>query len=168
MDRAHDVFIDRMGQAAESDGLSPIAGRLFAILLLTDEPRSLDELAETLGVSKASISTEARRLLERRVVERVTRPGDRRDYYALAPDFFAQIIRARTDRWRRIQALADNLRHSSVGLAPAVRNRLASIDELHTLVIDRIDAALDEWEERARKRAPKTPAAGASRRRRSA
>jgi DNA-binding transcriptional regulator GbsR (MarR family) len=168
MDRPHELFVDRMGQAAESDGLSPIAGRLFAILLFSDEPRSLDELADTLGVSKASFSTAARRLLERHIAERVSRPGDRRDFYELAPDFFAQIIRARTAHWRRLQALANTVRDTAHRPSAIVRDRLASIDELHAIVIDRVDAALDEWEARARKRALKTSAPGMPRRRRTA
>jgi DNA-binding transcriptional regulator GbsR (MarR family) len=168
MDHAQDVFVDRMGQAAETDGLSPIAGRLFGLLLLSDEPRSLDELALALGVSKASVSTDARRLFERRIVERVTRPGDRRDYYELAPDFFAQVIRARIERWRRIQALANTLRESSREPSATVRRRLASIDEIHSFVIDRVESALNDWSARARKRALKGPPPGPARRRRTA
>ena len=101
-----ETFIERMGLAAESDGLSRIAGRLFGALLLESEPRSLDDLAEQLAVSKASISTEARRLLERGVAERIGKPGDRRDYYSLTPDFFGQIIRFRLSRWAALHRLA--------------------------------------------------------------
>ena len=43
------MFIDRLGDAAEADGLSPIAGRLFALLMLAAEPQSLEELADALG-----------------------------------------------------------------------------------------------------------------------
>jgi len=146
MDRAQRTFVDRLGQAAGADGLSPIAGRLFALLLLADEPRSLDELAEALGVSKASVSTDARRLLERGIVERVTRAGDRRDYYELAPDFFARIIRARFARWRRIHQLLGDLRDESAALPRAALDRFAAIDALHAAVIDRADAALDAWQ----------------------
>src|SRR3569623_1242186 len=116
MDRAQRSFIDRMGLATEADGLSPIAGRLFALLLLADEPQSLDDLAGSLDVSKASVSTDARRLLERGSVERVTRTGDRRDYYELAPDFFARIVQARVNRWRRIQSLDDDVRNQATEL----------------------------------------------------
>lgn len=139
-------FADRMGHATAADGLAPIAGRLFAALLLSDEPRSLDALADELGVSKASVSTEARRLFERGIVERVTVPGDRRDYYELAPDFFAQVIRARLARWRRLQHLIDDMRDASPALSPVVKQRFASVDELHDTVIDRIEIALDAWE----------------------
>ena len=151
MDRVQKDFVNRMGTSAEHDGLSPIAGRLFALLLLADEPRSLDELADTLGVSKASVSTDARRLLERGIVERVTRAGDRRDYYELTPDFFARIIQNRVGRWRRMQTLADAVRAESGQLAPVVRDRFDSIDDIQNFVIDRLEQALSDWEKQSRR-----------------
>jgi len=153
MDRTREMFVGRMGHAAETNGLSPIAGRLFAMLLLSDAPQSLDEIAAALDVSKASVSTEARRLIERGVAERVRRAGDRRDYYELAPDFFAQIVQSRVDQWRRIQSLVATMREASSHLPPVVRDRFTSIDEIHSGVIDRIDDALAEWRKHARKRA---------------
>src|SRR5213082_3180893 len=98
-------FIERMGLAAENDGLSRIAGRLFGALILESEPRSLDDLADDLAVSKASISTEARRLVDRGVAERVARAGDRRDYYAHIQDVHAFVV-ARVD-----EALRDWAEH---------------------------------------------------------
>lgn len=146
MDRAQRSFVDRMGLATESDGLSPIAGRLFALLLLAEEPQSLDELAAALDVSKASVSTDARRLLERGIAERVTRAGDRRDYYELAPDFFARIVQSRVNRWRRIQALADDVRNQATELSDVVRERIDSIDAVQNFVIERLEQALTDWE----------------------
>src|SRR5215468_7305761 len=139
MDRAQRMFIDRLGDAAEADGLSPIAGRLFALLLLAPEPQSLDELAEALGVSKASVSTDARRLLERGIVERTRRTGDRRDFYELTPDFFARVIRARVARWRRIQQLMDDVLAETGALSSAARGRFEAVESMQTAVIDRVD-----------------------------
>ena len=58
-------FIERMGLALESDGLPRIAGRIFGLLLVSEDARSLDDLAAELRVSKGSVSTNAR-LLEQR------------------------------------------------------------------------------------------------------
>jgi DNA-binding transcriptional regulator GbsR (MarR family) len=146
------MFIDRLGDAAEADGLSPIAGRLFALLMLAAEPQSLDELAEALGVSKASVSTDARRLLDRGIVERTRRTGDRRDFYELAPDFFARVIRARVARWRRIQQLVGDVRVDSTVLSSAANERFDAVDAMQSAVIDRVDEALAEWEQKAQKR----------------
>lgn len=145
MDQTYTDFIDRMGIVAEHDGMSPIAGRLYALLLLSEEPRSLDDLAEQLGVSKASVSTDARRLLERGIAERVSRAGDRRDYYELAPDFFARIIEARVTRWRRMQLLANDVLDQSSKLPAIVRQRIDSIDDVEASVISPLEDALAEW-----------------------
>lgn len=146
----HDAFIERMGLTAESDGLSRIAGRLFGALLLADQPRSLDALAEQLEVSKASVSTEARRLVERGVAERIGKTGDRRDYYALTPDFFAQIVRYRLNRWSGLHRLIRDMEAESADEPRVVRDRFAYIDEVHAFVLSRVQDALAEWSERAR------------------
>lgn len=153
-------FVEQMGFASESDGLSRIAGRLFGTLLLSEEPRSLDELAADLDVSKASVSTEARRLLERGVADRVSRPGDRRDFYQLAPDFFGQILRHRIARWSRFRHLAVNMLASQGERSRVVRDRLEYIDDLHAFVVDRIENDLREWGTR---RKETTPSRGARR-----
>ena len=144
------AFIERMGLTAESDGLSRIAGRLFGALLLADEPRSLDALAEQLDVSKASVSTEARRLVERGVAERIGKTGDRRDYYALTPDFFAQIVRFRLNRWAGLHRLIRDMEADSAGEPRIVRDRFAYIDDVHAFVLSRVEDALAEWGDRVR------------------
>ena len=146
----HDAFIERMGLTAETDGLSRIAGRLFGALLLADEPRSLDALAEQLDVSKASVSTEARRLVERGVAERIGKTGDRRDYYALTPDFFAQIVRFRLNRWSGLHRLIRDMEAESAGEPRVVRDRFAYIDDVHAFVLSRVEDALAEWSDRVR------------------
>src|SRR5690348_5669814 len=133
------AFIERMGLAAENDGLSRIAGRLFGALILHSEPCSLDDLAEQLAVSKASVSTEARRLVERGIAERIGKPGDRRDYYCLTSDFFAQIIRFRLSRWATLHRLAREMQAANADTEPRlVRDRFAYIDEFNAFVLARV------------------------------
>lgn len=146
-----DIFIEQMGLASESDGLSRIAGRVFGALLLESEPRSLDDLADQLGVSKASVSTEARRLLERGVAERIGKPGDRRDYYALTPDFFAQIVRFRLSRWSGLHRLVREMQGANAELPKAVRDRFAYIEDVQAFVLARAEDALTEWTLRAQR-----------------
>ena len=141
-------FVERVGIAAEADGLSRIAGRLFGALMLSEAPRSLDELAEALQVSKASVSVETRRLAERGVFERVSMTGDRRDYYQLSPDFFAQLIRHRVSRWAELHSLAGEVRRGSA-LSAAVQDRLAYVDDVNRFVLARVDEALHDWAARA-------------------
>ncbi len=142
------AFVERMGLAAESDGLSRIAGRLFGELLLSSDPLSLDQLAARLGVSKASVSTDGRRLIQRGIVERVGLPGDRRDYYQLAPDFFTVIIRDRLDRWSLIHDLVVDMSAGSPQQPAVVRDRFSYIDNVHDFVLARVEDALAQWSAR--------------------
>ena len=57
--RDHEWFVGEMGLTFEADGFTRIGGRLFGHLLLAEGPLSLDAIAETLQVSKASVSTDA-------------------------------------------------------------------------------------------------------------
>ena len=108
MDTKTADFIDRMGLALESDGLPRIAGRIFGLLLVSEDCRSLDDLASELRVSKGSVSTNARLLEQRGVLERNSRPSDRRDYYRVPPDLFSH-------------TMAQRLRAGSAFTRPSVR-----------------------------------------------
>jgi DNA-binding transcriptional regulator GbsR (MarR family) len=132
----------------ESDGLPRIAGRIFGLLLITPGECSLDDMADTLGVSKASISTDARRLEQLGIVIRTSRPGDRRDYYAVAPNALQQSLEIRTRAMRKFQELlrdADSLPDAT----PEVRDRLEEWDAWYEAALEVI-ATLNEKAARVR------------------
>ena len=140
-----DWFVSRMGQTTEQDGFTRIAGRLFGYLLLSEQPCSITELAAALGVSKASVSTDARRWLETGVLERVVRASDRRDYYQLAPDFFRKLLQYRISRWENAQrTVTDALER----LQPTdiVAKRLAYMDSVNTFVLQHLQVHTAEWD----------------------
>src|SRR5512147_2434476 len=99
-----DDFLDRMACITAAEGFPPIGGRIFGLLLLSEEALSLDAIAARLSASKGSISSDARRLEQRGVLERVRRAGDRRDYYRVADDIFEATMRLRLSRWEAFHA----------------------------------------------------------------
>ncbi len=103
MHRSIEEFIERMGLLWESDGFTRIAGRIYALALVSPEPKSLDDIAETLKVSKASVSNDARMLHRLGLIERVSYPGDRRDYYQLTRDSIERSIETRIQRLEAFQ-----------------------------------------------------------------
>jgi DNA-binding transcriptional regulator GbsR (MarR family) len=135
-------FIERMGLISEADGLPRIAGRIFGLLLLTPGECSLDEIAESLGVSRASVSTDARRLTEMGLLERRSRPGDRRDYYGVAPSSFRNLVESRIRTMQRFHELLEEGRRLPVA-SPAVQSRLAEWDQGHEDVIGAFRRVLD-------------------------
>ena len=107
---AEERFIEAMGLAHEEDRLPRIAGRLVGLLILSPDPVRFDHLAERLRVSRASISTNTRLLENMGVIQRVTRPGDRRDYFQIneEPGLLLRIA----DRYRSRQASAEQMKQA--------------------------------------------------------
>jgi len=126
---AAEEFIEMMGRHFEEEGTARIAGRLVGMLMLTEDPASLDELAERLQVSKGSVSLNARLLEDWGIAERITRPGDRRDFYRIAPDVSTRLLERQI---ARIRVLDDRI--------AAVRTRL---EPLSDTVRTRLDRAMD-------------------------
>jgi DNA-binding MarR family transcriptional regulator len=137
------TFIEEMGLLWENAGLPRIAGRIFGLLVGNSEPSSLDEMASALAVSKASISTDARRLEQLGLLHRVARPGDRRDYYSLAQDAPARMLEIRLGSIRQFETAFDGLRRHA-DLHPATAERLDRFERAHRRVMAALTAALDD------------------------
>ena len=146
MDSATSRFIDRMGLIFEAEGQPPISGRIFGYLLVSDDARSLDQMAEALTVSKASVSTNARRLADIGVLERVCRPGDRHGYYRVAPDLFSRTMAERMRRWQRFTAEVGEARRTLPIRSERVRARLRGYETAYAYIMSEIGEALERWE----------------------
>jgi DNA-binding transcriptional regulator GbsR (MarR family) len=109
LQQARAVFVEGMGAASATSGvLSQLQGRIFAVLFLQDRPLSLDEIAETLQLSKSNISINIRGLVEWHLVRRISVPNSRKDHYEAASDFWRvmQEIMERRFRWNIRQVIA--------------------------------------------------------------
>jgi DNA-binding transcriptional regulator GbsR (MarR family) len=146
MDSHTVAFIERMGLALETDGLPRIAGRIFGLLLISTDARSLDDLAGELRVSKGSASTNARLLEQRGLLERVCRPADRRDYYRVRPDLFDHTMALRLARWERFHETIAGARTSLPIRSAAVRERLEEYEQAYAFMSQVIREALLHWQ----------------------
>lgn len=79
-------FIENMGLHYEDYGLARIAGRIIGLLLVSPRPISSEEMSEALQVSRSSVSTNVRTLLLADLIEKVSLPGERVDYYNISPE----------------------------------------------------------------------------------
>lgn len=146
MDRPTAHFIESMGLALEADGLPRIAGRIFGLLLVSEEAQSLDDLAAELRVSKASVSTNTRLLEQRGVLEQVSRPADRRDYYRVPRDLFSHTMAPRLARWQRFHEAIGVARTSLPIKSAEVRERLEEYEEAYVYMSQVIREALASWQ----------------------
>jgi DNA-binding transcriptional regulator GbsR (MarR family) len=141
-------FIERMGLEAEADGMPRIAGRVLGFLVTADAPASLEEIAERLQVSRGSVSTNCRLLEQIGAAERIALPGDRRDYYALAPGYPLRFLHAAQAGARRKRELALEALDTLPGGALVARERMAVWEAFHRFIAEELDGAMARWEAR--------------------
>jgi DNA-binding transcriptional regulator GbsR (MarR family) len=143
-------FVERFALAKEGDGLPRIAGRIFGLLLTGERDLSLDEISRELAASKGSASVNTRLLEQSGFIERVSKPGDRRDYYRISPDLFERTMGERLARWHRLHDVVMYGLTAS-DLSPAVRSRLREFEAAHNNVRDVIETALAKWRTRRKR-----------------
>jgi DNA-binding transcriptional regulator GbsR (MarR family) len=136
-------YVERMGLLWEGEGLPRIAGRVFGFLTLQAEPCTLDDLATALGVSKGSVSTDARRLESLGLIRRVSLPGDRRDYYAVVPDVPARMLAMKIEQFERFERALDPLLER-VELPHSVQSRITESRRGHCRVVATLRGLLAE------------------------
>jgi DNA-binding transcriptional regulator GbsR (MarR family) len=142
-----DEFVERLAVAMESDGLPRIAGRTFALLLISEAALSLDAIADAIGASKASASVNTRLLEQRGLIERVSLQGDRRDYYQAVRNLFVRTMEQRLAKWQRIHQVV-NEGADRLELSPVVRDRLRNFETQYEGVREVLSAALERCQAR--------------------
>ena len=139
-------FVERMGQFFERDGVPRIAGRVLGHLMLQVEAQSLDALAACLQVSKASVSTNTRLLESMGALERVTRPGDRRDYYQVADLMHERMLELRVRRFRATRELLQEGMRSGAATDPVVCERMRSFADFFEYMEQAINSTRERWQ----------------------
>jgi DNA-binding transcriptional regulator GbsR (MarR family) len=141
-------FVERAGLHWENDGLPRIAGRIYGLMMITEDALSLDEIADALGVSKASVSTDTRLLERLGFVERVSKPGDRKDYYQHTEGSFERAIAERIRRMHELESLIEAGRELAV--SRAVRDRLADHHFAFSQITKSLQSTLEALQDRHR------------------
>ena len=96
MTERESAFVEEMGQALASYGMTPMAGRMWGWLLICDPPeQTAADLAEALQASRGAISGTARMLATAGMIRRTKRGGDRREFFSAPPEAFDQFLAER-------------------------------------------------------------------------
>jgi DNA-binding transcriptional regulator GbsR (MarR family) len=79
---------------AEQYGMPPITGRILGWLMICDPAeQSAAEIAEAIGASRASLTTNMRLLTVSEYVRHSTRPGERTNYYRIDENAWRRAVR---------------------------------------------------------------------------
>src|ERR1700693_2086954 len=96
MQPGEESFIERWSRILAAEGLPPVAGRLWAWLLVCEPPeQSVEQIAHAIGASRGAISGAVRMLEPSGLVLRTKRRADRRDYWRTSPDAVIRSLEAK-------------------------------------------------------------------------
>jgi DNA-binding transcriptional regulator GbsR (MarR family) len=144
-------FIESVGLYYESYGLPRIGGRMLGLFLVTCSPLSAEQIAEALKASRSSVSTNVRLLLSIGLVEKVSIPGDRCDYYRFSPSAWEQAIIARMQGIIKLKELAEQGLAALSANDPACQH-LEGMLEWSDFVTEVYEKSLEEWRQGQAKR----------------
>lgn len=150
-----DAFIVEWGRMSSSWGINRTMAQIHALLLVSGQAHSMDEIIERLHISRGNASMNLRDLLDWGLIQRTRRPGDRKDLYQSPADVvhvFARVVRER--KRREIDPTVTSIREclaqvpadSSSEEARLLRERLSSLLEIFT-VVDKVYQQVFESDE---------------------
>ena len=94
-------FVDLWGQMANHWGINRTMAQIHALLMVSHEPLTADQIMEELQISRGNVSMNLRDLINWGIVRRTSLPGDRRDFFMTEADvwsMFQIILRERKKR----------------------------------------------------------------------
>ena len=92
LERIRSEIGDAMAKTMDLYGVPPSIGRLYSMLYFSEEPLTLDELRDHMGMSKTSMSTGVRRLEKNKMVKKVWKKGVRKHLYEGETNFFNNFV----------------------------------------------------------------------------
>lgn len=105
-----DNFIQLWGALGSSWGINRTMAQIHALLLITPEALSTEDVMAQLAVSRGNANMNLRELMSWNLVQKELKPGDRKEYFKAEKDIWEVAKRIAQERKRReIQPLVASL-----------------------------------------------------------
>ena len=113
-------FLAQWGALGPAWGVSRTMSQIHALLMVSPEPQNTDEVMAALQISRGNAHANIRELCDWGLLRKVTRPGDRRDYYE-----------AEKDVWRVVQCITRARKRKE--LEPVLQTLAACLEQTRGL-----------------------------------
>ncbi|NDJ54725.1 MAG: MarR family transcriptional regulator [Chloroflexi bacterium] len=139
-------FVEDCGLFYEATGLGRTHGRVIGWLMICDPPhQTLDELADALQNSKSTISPVTRMLVQYGLIERISRPGERKDYYQMVEGFWINVVGRALEEFRAARALAERGLTLLDDAPEGQKRHVRQMYEMYGFFERRFPPLLDDW-----------------------
>lgn len=101
LDDAKKEFIQSWGVLGTEWGINRTMAQIHALLLVTADPLSADEVMEGLQISRGNANMNLRDLMSWNLVDKILKPGERREFFVAEKDIWKVSMRIIRERRRR-------------------------------------------------------------------
>jgi HTH-type transcriptional regulator, glycine betaine synthesis regulator len=99
--KARKRIIESVGKNMDLYGITLSTGLLYGLMFFQDKPMTLDAMGEAMEMSKTSMSTGIRTLVDLKMVNKVWEKGSRKDQYEVERDWHQTFADFFVIKWRK-------------------------------------------------------------------
>ncbi len=101
LSEAKSQFIQAWGTLGSKWGINRTMAQIHALLLVSPDPMSAEEIMEGLNISRGNVNMNVRELIDWGLVEKLHKPGDRKEYFVAEKDIWEVTKRVARERKKR-------------------------------------------------------------------
>lgn len=141
-------FIQAWGTLGSAWGINKAMGQIHALLLISEDPLSTEDIMEALKISRGNANMNIRGLIDWGIVQKVYKPGERKEYFSAGKDILELARQVSRERRRReiepVMRVLDELQEVSQGDVNEVAYFKAVTKDLGEFT-KQVDGALDKF-----------------------
>lgn len=140
--------IESIGKNMDLYGVTLSIGHLYGTMFFENSPVTLDEMGQAMGMSKTSMSTGMRTLMDLKMVNKVWGKGSRKDLYEVESDWYQNFIDYFDVKWRKsIEMNLQMLKRSLADLEKLVKEdpENVQLEEVISIDIHKINEAISYY-----------------------
>jgi len=144
LEKARHRVIESIGANMDLYGVTLSIGHLYGYMYFQEHPATLDQMGEKMGMSKTSMSTGMRTLMDLKMVNKVWEKGTRKDLYEVVPDWYQTFVDFFSNKWRRAVEANTGAMRKLVKVLKEIQAEIGEVNPETCRAIDREIARIDD------------------------
>lgn len=148
LDEAKQKFIQAWGTLGSAWGINKAMGQIHALLLVSEEPLSTEEVMEELQISRGNANMNIRALVDWGIVHKEFKPGDRKEYFKADKDVLELARQVSRERRRReiepVMRVLEDVQQVNEGDQKSIEHFKKVTGDLSEFT-QQVDGALDKF-----------------------
>ena len=134
---AKNKFVQTWGALGSQWGINKTMAQIHALLMVSNEPISMEDIMEELQISRGNASMNLRALMDWGIVYKEYKAGERREFFTAKKDLDELAVKITLDYFHLIQLYNEN-QLLKIELFKVILNQLKilGINEIHFFVFD--------------------------------